>query len=90
MTRSSWIAPTSTAGGLLQTKQDSAARTDSASSRTDTAAASRPLQAKFAGQGPGGQLLVANADTPAVRRYLELPAVKALLPRGTEFLWGVR
>jgi preprotein translocase subunit SecD len=76
-------APSSGAGGLLQTKQDSAG------TRTDTAAASRPLQSKFAGQGPGGQILVANADTPAVRRYLELPAVRALLPRGTEFLWGV-
>ena len=76
-------APATTAGGLLQTKQDSAAP------RTDTAAASRPLASKFAGQGPGGQILVANADTAAVTRYLALPAVRALLPRGTEFLWGV-
>ena len=79
--------PTSTAGGLLQTKQDSAA------TRTDTAAAalaaSRPFQSKFAGQGPSGQILVANADTAAVTRYLALPSVRALLPRGTEFLWGV-
>ncbi|SOD02648.1 preprotein translocase subunit SecD [bacterium JGI 053] len=76
-------APTSTAGGLLQSKQDSTG------TRTDTAAASRPLESKFAGQGPGGQILVANADTGAVSRYLNHPSVRALLPRGTEFLWGV-
>jgi preprotein translocase subunit SecD len=78
---------TTTAGGLLQTKQDSAApRTDTAAA---AAVAARPLETKFAGQGPSGQILVATADTGAVRRYLELPAVKALLPRGTQFLWGV-
>ncbi|MFL5384038.1 MAG: protein translocase subunit SecD [Longimicrobiaceae bacterium] len=81
---------TTPAGGLLQSKQDSAgSRTDSAATRTDTAAAAHPFESKIAGQGPGGQLLVANADTPAVRRYLGLPAVRALLPRGTQFLWGV-
>jgi preprotein translocase subunit SecD len=74
-------------GGLLQTKQDSASpHTDSAAA----AAAARPFQSKIAGPGPNGQLLVANADTAAVSRYLALPAVKALLPRGTEFLWGVQ
>jgi preprotein translocase subunit SecD len=86
-------AATPGAGGLLQTRRDSAGtRTDSAGTRTDSAAAAaaaRPLQSKIAGPGPNGQLLVADADTAAVRRYLELPAVKALMPRGTEFLWGV-
>ncbi|MFL5538577.1 MAG: protein translocase subunit SecD [Longimicrobiaceae bacterium] len=77
-----------TPGGLLQTKQDTTRR-DSAGTRTDTAVATRPFESKIAGQGPGGQLLVANADTSSVRRYLELPAVRALLPRGTQFLWGV-
>jgi preprotein translocase subunit SecD len=80
-----------TPGGLLQTKQDTTRR-DSAGTRTDTAAAAtaaKPFESKIAGQGPGGQLLVANADTSAVRRYLELPAVRAQLPRGTQFLWGV-
>jgi preprotein translocase subunit SecD len=80
-------ATTTTAGGLLQTRQDSAApRTDTAAA---AAVAARPLETKFAGQGPSGQILVATADTGTVRRYLELPAVKALLPRGTQFLWGV-
>ena len=73
-----------TAGGLLKTRQDSAGTTT-----VDTAAAAKPFESKIAGQGPGGQLLVADADTGAVRRYLALPAVKALMPRGTEFLWGV-
>jgi len=83
-------AATTPAGGLLQTKRDSAGTgTDSARTRTDSTAAAHPLQSKIAGPGPSGQLLVAVADTTAVRRYLELPAVKALMPRGTEFLWGV-
>jgi preprotein translocase subunit SecD len=80
-------APATTAGGLLQTKQDSAApRTDTAAAAV---AASKPFESKFAGQGPSGQILIANADTAAVSRYLALPAVQALIPRGTEFLWGV-
>ena len=70
-------------GGLLQTKGDTAKST------TDTLATTRPLQSKFAGAGPEGQVLVADADTAAVRRYLALPQVKALLPRGSTFLWGV-
>jgi preprotein translocase subunit SecD len=90
-------AATTTAGGLLQTRRDSAGRdsagTDTTAAgragTTDTTAAGKPFESKIAGQGPGGQLLVANADTGAMRRYLALPAVQALLPRGTEFLWGV-
>jgi preprotein translocase subunit SecD len=74
--------PTSTAGGLLQQKGNAGAQ-------TDTTAAAKPFESKIAGPGPAGQLLIANADTGAVRRYLELPAVKAMLPRGTQFLWGV-
>ncbi len=70
-------------GGLLQTKGDSAKSTP------DTLATARPLQSKFAAAGPEGQVLIANADTGAVRRYLALPQVKALMPRGTTFLWGV-
>jgi preprotein translocase subunit SecD len=75
------------AGGLLQTRGDSAkGGPDSAQA---AAAAARPLESKFAGQGPEGQVMVANTDTGAVRRYLALPQVRALLPRGTTLLWGV-
>jgi len=62
-------APSTTAGGLL--KQKGAANTP----QVDSAAAGRPLESKIAGPGPSGQLLIANADTAAVRRYLSLPAV---------------
>ena len=81
-------APANPAGGLLQTKQDSA-KPDSAGNRADSASAAQPFRSKIAGQGPGGQLLVDTAQVAAVTRYLALPQVKALLPRGTEFLWGV-
>jgi len=70
-------------GGLLQTKGNQAAQA------TDTLAASKPLESKFAGQGNAGQLLVDTAQRAAITRYLALPQVKALLPRGTEILWGV-
>ncbi len=72
-------------GGLLQQKGNTPAQADSAAAAT----AAKPFETKIAGQGPGGQLLIADADTGAVRRYLSLPAVKALLPRNTELLWGV-
>ncbi|HYJ78569.1 MAG TPA: protein translocase subunit SecD [Longimicrobiaceae bacterium] len=69
------------AGGLLQTNPRDSTQTDSLS-------LSSPLASKF-GQGPNGEIMVAHADSGAVRRYLALPQVKALLPRGTTFLWGV-
>ena len=72
---------TSTVGGILET----APKGEGA----DSASLGRPLESKFAGQGPNGQILVANTDTGAVRRYLALPAVQQLLPRGTAFQWGV-
>ncbi|HET7229867.1 MAG TPA: protein translocase subunit SecD [Longimicrobium sp.] len=70
-------------GGLLQTKGNQAAQA------TDTLAASKPFESKIAGQGPSGQLLVDTAQVRAMTRYLALPQVQSLLPRGTEILWGV-
>jgi protein-export membrane protein SecD len=75
-------APAAAPGGLLQTGQQKAAGGDSLS-------LARPFQSKLAGQGPSGQILVANKDTAEVRKYLALPTVQALLPRGSAVLWGV-
>jgi protein-export membrane protein SecD len=72
---------TSTVGGILETAPGGEG--------ADSATLTRPLESKFAGQGPNGQILVANTDTGAVRRYLALPAVQQQLPRGTAFQWGV-
>jgi preprotein translocase subunit SecD len=72
-----------TTGGLLQT------RPNGATPAADSAARGKPLESKFAGQGSGGQILVAVADTAAVSRYLAVPQVRTQLPRGTQFLWGV-
>ncbi|HEU4561328.1 MAG TPA: protein translocase subunit SecD [Longimicrobium sp.] len=55
----------------------------------DSLSLARPFQSKLAGQGPSGQILVANKDTSEVRKYLDLPTVQALLPRGAAVLWGV-
>jgi protein-export membrane protein SecD len=70
-----------TPGGLL--------KTGGQQQGGDSLSLARPFQSKLAGQGPSGQILVANKDTTEVRKYLDLPAVKALLPRGSAVLWGV-
>lgn len=70
-----------TVGGILQTRP--------AEGQTDSLSLAQPLQSKFAGQGSGGQILIADKDTADVARYLALPAVRQLLPRGTEMLWGL-
>ena len=70
-----------TVGGILQTRP--------AEGQTDSLSLGQPLQSKFAGQGSGGQILIADKDTADVARYLALPAVRQLLPRGTEMLWGL-
>jgi preprotein translocase subunit SecD len=71
------------AGGLLQSK------TGQNGQAPDSLASARPLETKIAGQGPSGQLLVDTAQKAAVEKYLALPQVQALLPRGAQFLWGV-
>ncbi|CAN5297910.1 protein translocase subunit SecD [soil metagenome] len=68
-------------GGLFQAAGDTAAQ--------DTAAAARPLSSKLQPNGQEGQLGVLEADVPAVQRYLSLPAVQQLLPRGTVLRWGI-
>jgi len=73
-TRGAAAAP---AGPFQQKGADSAATT------------ATPFQSKIVGAGPEGQLLVSVRDTAAVARYLQLPAVQAALPRGTELIWGV-
>jgi preprotein translocase subunit SecD len=69
-------------GGLLQNKSGQNAATDSL-------AAAKPLESKFAGQGGSGQILIDTTQVAAVQKYLALPQVQALLPRGAQFLWGM-
>lgn len=70
-----------TVGGLFQT-------TPGEDPEADTAAAARPLTSKLIPTGATGQVAVAQEDLAAVQRYIALPEVQRLLPRGTEFLWG--
>jgi preprotein translocase subunit SecD len=74
---------TTAAGGLLQQKNGQPAQS------VDSLTEAKPLESKFAGQGGGGQILIDTAQVRAVQRYLALPQVQALLPRGAEFLWGM-
>jgi preprotein translocase subunit SecD len=86
-------APAPGVGGLIRTvpEGDSAAAAgeSAAAVATDTAVATHPLSSKLIPTGQVGQFAVADADVAAVQRYLELPAVQRLLPRGTEFRWGM-
>ena len=49
----------------------------------------RPLTLLLLESGQVGQFLVREQDVPTAERYLELDAVKELLPRGSELKWGV-
>jgi len=61
---------------------------EDAAAGTDTAAVARPFTARVFPTGQTGQLAVAEEDVAAVQRFLALPQVQRLMPRGTEFRWG--
>jgi protein-export membrane protein SecD len=74
-------------------RQDTAAAADTTDAAADTipaAPTSRPLSALLQFGSLEGELLVAEQDVERVRRYLALPGVSDLLPRGTELLWDAR
>jgi preprotein translocase subunit SecD len=50
--------------------------------------AASPLSGRLLPTGGEGQMAVPLEDVPAVERYLALPQVQRLLPRGTELRWG--
>ena len=74
-------------GDLFETPADTAAGAG-ADTVESAATAAQPLTSKLLPSGSEGQIYVANEDVPAVERYLALPEVQRLLPRGTELLWG--
>jgi protein-export membrane protein SecD len=61
---------------------------------TDTAAAGQPLTARMlptgqtSGHGPVAIFAVGEDDVAAVQRFLALPQVQRLVPRGSEFRFG--
>ena len=54
----------------------------------DSVAAARPLSAILLDSGNDGEFLVAQENVATVDRYLALPAVQRLLPRGTVLRWA--
>jgi protein-export membrane protein SecD len=52
--------------------------------------ANRPLSALLLESGSEGELLVAEQDLERVRRFLALPGVMDLLPRGGDLVWDAR
>jgi protein-export membrane protein SecD len=89
-------APADTTRGMQQDVRDrlfgtqDTAVTDSAAA--DTAAAppaSSPLSDLLMGAGDG-EMQVAEQDVERVKRYLALPGVTELLPRGTQLFWGAK
>jgi preprotein translocase subunit SecD len=96
-------APAGGLGGIFQSADTAASDTATADSAaagaaaSDTAAAatadtvgsSTPFSSKLVATGTGSEeLAVPIEDLPAMERYLADPEVQALLPRGTELVWG--
>lgn len=84
-------------GGLLRTAPGTDSLGDStavAATAGDSAVAqpaaptATPFSSKVQPTAGFGQLAVAQEDVEAVERYLALPAVQRLLPRGSEFAWN--
>lgn len=67
-------------GGIFETK---------GGEKTDSAALAQPFTSKIAGAGNEGQVLLDTAQAKVVEAYLANPAVRRVIPRGTELLWGV-
>ncbi|MDQ3388082.1 MAG: protein translocase subunit SecD, partial [Gemmatimonadota bacterium] len=66
-----------TVGGLLRTRTPEA----------DSASLGSPLSSKLAPAGEG-EFAADTAQVDEITRYLALPEVQRLLPRGSELLWG--
>jgi len=70
------------------TAADTLGADSAAAPAADTAAARRPLTALLLqGAGGAGEFAVAEENVPTVTRYLSLPEVQRLLPRGVELAW---
>ena len=96
-TADSSAAQTETDSPALLAKLDSTAVADTAAMQAqDTAAfeAQFPLFAKLHEQGQiyGGPVIgrAMSYDTATVNRYMQLPQVKALLPRDIKLFWGIK
>lgn len=63
------------------------ARAQEETAEADSIAQARPLTALLLDGGPG-QFLVAAEDVRTVERYLELPEVQRVTPRGVELRWA--
>src|SRR5690606_20331777 len=77
---------------LFQRQQDTATAEEGEAADTAAAAATerRPLTSLLMTSGGVGVFLVNEEDVPVVNRFLEMPEVQRLLPRGTVLRWGSR
>lgn len=74
---------------LFRRGADSAATAaDTAATPAESAEDSRPLTALLLDSGMDGEFLVELADVETVKRYLDLPEVQRLIPRGTALRFG--
>ena len=73
-------------------KGDTTAATDSATEQTLPSAGDKnhPLGGLLMQSGSPGELLVAESDVATASKYLALPEVQRLLPRGTQLFWGAK
>ncbi|MBI4410461.1 MAG: protein translocase subunit SecD [Gemmatimonadetes bacterium] len=75
---------------LFRQQRDTAAADTGAAAAADTAAppSRRPLTELLLDAGGAGQYLVSAQDTDVVNRYLALPEVQRLIPRGLDLRWA--
>src|SRR5690606_17475794 len=74
---------------LLFQQRDTAAPADTADQETvETAPSRRPPTALLLDSGHEHSFLVTEADVPKVTRYLDMPEVQRLMPRGVTTLWA--
>lgn len=83
---------------LFQQQKDSAKAAGGDTASTDTAAEAlpspgdknHPLGSLLLESGSEGEFMVADADIPTVNKYLAMPEVQRLLPRGTQLVWSAK
>lgn len=74
-------------GGLFDAAPDTSAAASAVDSVGAAEATAKPFSSKVFATGEG-RFAVAAEDVDAVTRYLALPEVQRIVPRGAEFRWG--
>jgi preprotein translocase subunit SecD len=75
--------------GLFQTPGADTVPAEDGDTAAVATASAPTLSGRLMPTGQVGQMWVATEDVPVVEQYLASPAVQQLMPRGTQFRWGM-